>query len=136
MTETMSAGVPPGQIAQRGAPHDLVDRWMAQTARGPAAVARVPISALLLEVPQDLAPVLGELFLGSTDCAASRHLCMSPRTYSRRVAELLQYLSVDTRFQCGFVLGTRVQLPYGPARTFAEPRALDPVPPRFADHIG
>ena len=134
----MSAAVSPGHIAQPGAPHDLVSRWTAQTSRGPAALVRVPISTLLLEVPHDLTPVLCELFLGSTDCAASRHLCMSSRTYSRRVADLLHHISVDTRFQCGFVLGTRAQVPHGASRTFAEPRPLDPVvpPPRLADHIG
>ncbi len=137
MTETMSAAVPPEHNQRPGAPHDLVNRWTAQAPRGPAAIVRVPISTLLREPPHYLAPVLRELFLGSTDCAASRRLCMSSRTYSRRVAELLQHVSVDTRFQCGFVLGTRAQVPHGVSRTFAEPRPPDPVvPPWLADHIG
>jgi len=38
---------------------------------------------------------------GQTDVTASRRLNMSPRTFSRRVAELLDYLGVETRFQGG-----------------------------------
>lgn len=52
-------------------------------------------------LPRRLRPVLMELFSGVPDTTASRRLNMSPRTYSRRVAELLGYLGVATRFQAG-----------------------------------
>jgi DNA-binding NarL/FixJ family response regulator len=51
--------------------------------------------------PQHLQPVLGQLLTGATDVAASKRLGMSPRTFSRRVSELLEYLGVSTRFQAG-----------------------------------
>lgn len=51
--------------------------------------------------PQHLQPVLSQLLTGATDVAASKRLGMSPRTFSRRVSELLDYLGVSTRFQAG-----------------------------------
>ena len=57
------------------------------------------------EPSPQLIPVLAELVAGSTDRVACRNLLVSPRTYSRRLAELLDAIGVDTRFQCGFVLG-------------------------------
>jgi hypothetical protein len=51
--------------------------------------------------PQHLQPVLGQLLTGATDVTASKRLGMSPRTFSRRVSELLEYLGVSTRFQAG-----------------------------------
>ena len=52
-------------------------------------------------IPSHLGPVLDELSSGTTDLAASKRLRMSPRTYSRRVCELLEHLGVETRFQAG-----------------------------------
>lgn len=52
-------------------------------------------------MPEHLRPVLEQLLAGSTDDVASRRLNMSPRTFSRRVAELLQCLEVRSRFQAG-----------------------------------
>lgn len=57
--------------------------------------------AAVVPLPSQLRPVLMELLSGVTDLTASRRLNMSPRTYSRRVAELLDYLGVATRFQAG-----------------------------------
>jgi hypothetical protein len=57
-----------------------------------------PLSAPL---PPHLLPVLDQLLHASTDNAASRTLEMSPRTFSRRVAEILEHLGVQTRFQGG-----------------------------------
>ncbi|MEZ0075277.1 hypothetical protein [Planotetraspora sp. GP83] len=54
-----------------------------------------------LSAPPRLRPILEELLSGVPDTTASRRLNMSARTYSRRVAELLDYLGVDTRFQAG-----------------------------------
>jgi DNA-binding NarL/FixJ family response regulator len=48
-----------------------------------------------------LLSILEELLTGDTDVTMSRRLSMSPRTFSRRVAELLEYLGVNTRFQAG-----------------------------------
>jgi DNA-binding NarL/FixJ family response regulator len=53
------------------------------------------------ELPSHLQGILEQLMTGSTDITASRNLNISPRTFSRRVAELLNYLGVATRFQCG-----------------------------------
>lgn len=52
-------------------------------------------------LPDHLLPVLEQLVQGVTDVTASRQLRVSPRTFSRRVAELLDHLHVQTRFQCG-----------------------------------
>lgn len=52
-------------------------------------------------LPAHLLPVLQQLLAGATDVTASRRLNMSPRTFSRRVAELLEHLGVQTRFQGG-----------------------------------
>jgi DNA-binding NarL/FixJ family response regulator len=45
--------------------------------------------------------VLAELSRGTPDTVACRNLHMSPRTYSRRVAELLDHLGAESRFQGG-----------------------------------
>src|SRR5438876_12388225 len=51
--------------------------------------------------PTQMLSILEELLSGDTDVTVSRRLNMSPRTFSRRVAELLDYLGVNTRFQAG-----------------------------------
>lgn len=51
--------------------------------------------------PAHLLPILDELLRGTNDATASRNLYMSPRTFSRRVAELLSHLDATTRFQAG-----------------------------------
>src|SRR3954464_6083413 len=56
-----------------------------------------------LRLPAHLCPVMEQLLLGVPDATASRRLNMSPRTFSRRVAELLDLLGVATRFQAGVV---------------------------------
>jgi DNA-binding NarL/FixJ family response regulator len=77
-------------------------------------------------VPDHLAPVLEQLMRGHTDVTASRRLNISPRTFSRRVAELLDYLGVQTRFQGGMEVArlARAERPGSPA--VSPPR---PVPP-------
>lgn len=62
-------------------------------------------------LPLRLRPVLLELLSGVPDTTASRRLSMSPRTYSRRVAELLDYLGVATRFQAGAEIVRRGWVP-------------------------
>lgn len=57
--------------------------------------------------PTHLEPILEQLLIGATDLTASRHLGLSPRTFSRRVSELLEYLEVDTRFQAGVLAQSR-----------------------------
>jgi hypothetical protein len=59
-------------------------------------------------------PILDALMRGQTDAAASRRLNMSPRTFSRRVAELLDYLGVETRFQGGVKIALSGWRPAGP----------------------
>jgi hypothetical protein len=53
------------------------------------------------EMPEHLRPVLEQLLAGTTDDVACRQLHLSPRTFSRRVAELLECLEVRSRFQAG-----------------------------------
>jgi hypothetical protein len=60
-------------------------------------------------IPEYLRPVLGQLLSGATDNAASHRLNMSARTFSRRVAELLDVLGVQTRFQAGFEIARRAR---------------------------
>ncbi len=60
-------------------------------------------------VPDYLRPILGQLLAGATDNAASHRLNMSARTFSRRVAELLDVLGVRTRFQAGFEIARRAR---------------------------
>lgn len=52
-------------------------------------------------LPAHLRPVLEQLLAGTTDDVASRRLNMSTRTFSRRVAELLECLQARSRFQAG-----------------------------------
>lgn len=49
--------------------------------------------------PSLLRPVLDALLEGRTDAAAARRLHVSPRTYTRRMADLLDLLGVSTRAQ-------------------------------------
>lgn len=52
-------------------------------------------------LPEPLHMVLLQLLSGATDQTASNRLGISPRTYSRRVSELLGHLGVESRFQAG-----------------------------------
>jgi hypothetical protein len=61
--------------------------------------------------PAHLLSILEELLSGDTDVTVSRRLSMSPRTFSRRVAELLDYLGVNTRFQAGMEVALRGWVP-------------------------
>jgi DNA-binding CsgD family transcriptional regulator len=61
--------------------------------------------------PTHLLSILEELLTGDTDVTMSRRLNMSPRTFSRRVAELLEYLGVSTRFQAGMEIAARGWIP-------------------------
>ncbi|MFH8407150.1 DNA-binding response regulator [Streptomyces sp. NPDC018019] len=51
--------------------------------------------------PAHLVPVLDCLLSGLTDDAAGARLSLSPRTYSRRVGELLSLLQASSRFRAG-----------------------------------
>ncbi|MEV0776784.1 DNA-binding response regulator [Streptomyces sp. NPDC050428] len=52
-------------------------------------------------LPHHLRPVLDAMLCGLTDEAAAARLGMSPRTYSRRVGELLTALGTTSRFRAG-----------------------------------
>jgi DNA-binding NarL/FixJ family response regulator len=67
-------------------------------------------------MPEHLRPVFEQLLTGITDIAASRHLNMSPRTFSRRVAELLDWLEAGSRFEAGVRAAQRGLLYRPPAR--------------------
>ncbi|WP_326796489.1 hypothetical protein OG946_14265 [Streptomyces sp. NBC_01808] len=60
-----------------------------------------PVRRLPAPPPPHLVPVLAELSRGTPDTVACRNLHLSPRTYSRRVAELLECLGAESRFQGG-----------------------------------
>lgn len=51
--------------------------------------------------PEDLREVLAQLATGATDRLAQRNANLSPRTFSRKVAELMQLLGASSRFQAG-----------------------------------
>jgi DNA-binding NarL/FixJ family response regulator len=70
------------------------------------------VAAMLL--PEDLLPIVKGLSLGKPDVTVSRLLDMSPRTFSRKVAELLAYLEVETRFQAGAEVTHRWMLRVNP----------------------
>jgi hypothetical protein len=75
------------------------------------AADRYAGAAVYAPPPGYLQPILEELVEGDTDITTSRRLNMSPRTYSRRVAELLGYLGVRTRFQGGMEVALRGWVP-------------------------
>lgn len=77
-----------------------VVRALHAAARGVLATAR-PLAGRPDGVPARLRPVLDALLDGTIDAAAARRLGVSPRTYTRRVAELLDLLGVTTRAQAG-----------------------------------
>jgi hypothetical protein len=73
--------------------------------------------------PMQMLCILEELLSGDTDVTVSRRLSMSPRTFSRRVAELLDYLGVNTRFQAGLQVALRGWVPLSASgATISEPR--------------
>ncbi|MFG3256595.1 BTAD domain-containing putative transcriptional regulator [Streptomyces sp. NPDC048172] len=71
--------------------------------------------------PPHLEPVLAQLLAGATDLTASRKLGLSPRTFSRRVSELLDYLGVETRFQAGAEAHNRGWITTHPANPGTKP---------------
>jgi hypothetical protein len=79
--------------------------------------------------PVHLLTILEELLSGDTDVTVSRRLSMSPRTYSRRVAELLEYLGVNTRFQAGMEVALRGWVPIC---TYA-PKIISELPRRIQE---
>ncbi|MEU5883938.1 hypothetical protein [Spirillospora sp. NPDC047279] len=58
-------------------------------------------------IPARFRPILEQLIAGHTDATASRNLNMSSRTFTRRVAELMDYCGARTRFQCGMEIMRR-----------------------------
>jgi len=69
------------------------------------------VGAAYAPPPVHLLSILEELLSGDTDVTVSRRLSISPRTFSRRVAELLVYLGVNTRFQAGMEVALRGWVP-------------------------
>ncbi|MFB8351796.1 helix-turn-helix transcriptional regulator [Streptomyces niveus] len=72
--------------------------WDASTGPAPVDGAPGPRTGAL---PRQLRPVLDAMLCGLTDEAAAARLGMSPRTYSRRVGELLTALGTTSRFRAG-----------------------------------
>jgi hypothetical protein len=68
------------------------------------------VFAVNSSVTADLIPVLYQLLSGVVDTTACRQLNMSPRTFSRRVADVLDELGVTTRFQGGAECGRRAAM--------------------------
>lgn len=93
--------------------------WIPTASRAPTAgrqnttigIREVNITDIAaMSLPEELLPIVKGLSLGKPDVAVSRLLDMSPRTFSRRVAELLAYLEVETRFQAGAEVAHRWML--------------------------
>lgn len=61
--------------------------------------------------PEHLQPIIEQLLSGATDMTASQRLGLSPRTFSRRVAELLEHLAAESRFQAGVEAACRGWVP-------------------------
>ncbi|GAA1530377.1 hypothetical protein GCM10009678_10660 [Actinomadura kijaniata] len=59
------------------------------------------------EPPAHLVPVLACMRGGLSDQAAVARLGLSPRTYTRRVGELLDLLETTSRFQAGTIAARR-----------------------------
>jgi len=57
--------------------------------------------------PDHLVGILSQLAGGATDRSAQRELGLSPRTYTRRAAELLDRLEAKSRFQAGIFAARR-----------------------------
>jgi hypothetical protein len=101
-----------------------LSRLWVPTATRAAAVGRrnTPVGAreaditeiAALSFPEEFLPIVQGLALGKPDVTVSRLLDMSPRTFSRRVAEFLAYLEVETRFQAGVEVARRWMLPPNP----------------------
>ena len=86
--------------------------WGPREAEDQECVWRMSVVAQRLracppDVPEHLSEVLALLIAGVTDEAASRQLAISPRTYARRVAEILSILGAKSRFQAGAVAAER-----------------------------
>lgn len=62
---------------------------------------------LCAEPPPALRPVLAMLASGLPDDRAAHNASLSPRTYSRRVAELMRVLGVKSRFEAGIEAARR-----------------------------
>ena len=102
-------------------PHSAVDAVRSTARLFPSALSGggwyvmaadpYPGAAVYAPPPGCLQPILEELVKGDTDMTTCRRLNMSPRTYSRRVAELLSYLGVETRFQGGMEVALRGWVP-------------------------
>lgn len=71
--------------------------------------------------PEHLQPIIEQLLSGATDLTASQRLGLSPRTFSRRVAELLEHLAAESRFQAGVEAACRGWVPRE-----AGPRKINP----------
>jgi DNA-binding NarL/FixJ family response regulator len=107
----VSTSTATGAPAGRDGPARL---WIPAPSRASAADHRAPgvraadiTDVIAMSLPQELRPIARGLSLGRPDATLSRLLDMSPRTFSRRVAELLAYLEVETRFQAGLEVAHR-----------------------------
>jgi hypothetical protein len=97
--------VPASYVTKLNGQGAAVERLSAAT--GFSCSARHVQEMLPPDIPGYLVPIVEALLSGQTDEAVCRRLGLSSRTFSRRVAELLEYLSVITRFQGGAELVLR-----------------------------
>jgi hypothetical protein len=127
--------VPASYVTKMNAQGMAVERLSVATGFSPSA--RRAQEMLPPDIPGYLVPIVEALLSGQTDEAVCRRLGLSSRTFSRRVAELLEYLSVITRFQGGAELVLRGYRDRGAASSalVAQPDlAAASVPP--PDHHG
>lgn len=111
MTERRGTTLGPQHAAGDG----LSGLWIPTASRLPAVGRQSTVPGLREEdidvivkcFPEEFLPVLKGLSWGKSDVTTSRLIDMSPRTFSRKVAELLAYLGVETRFQAGMEVAHR-----------------------------
>jgi hypothetical protein len=117
------SGYPHPEVrAGRAADLSSAGAW-AQRRWAPATAPQAPSRP-----PEHLLPIIEQLLSGATDMTASQRLELSPRTFSRRVAELLEHLAAESRFQAGVEAACRGWVPRD-----AGPREINPghwPPPR------
>jgi hypothetical protein len=66
-----------------------------------------PTTGQVAPPPRQLIDVLAAMRTGNGDDAAARRIGLSPRTYSRRVAQVLDVLGARSRFEAGLEAGRR-----------------------------
>lgn len=92
----------PRRTGPRGAAGSLGDS-ADRTAVPASGVDARPSDSRIAEVPPSDRAVLEQLATGATDQVAAQRLCVSVRTFRRRVAHAMNALGAQSRFQAGVI---------------------------------